>query len=218
MTSPAPKQVVMLDYASRPRRPSVLRRIFKGDTPIHCASISLRLAARLIDGVIVTGLAVIYLVPGIIYFVARDTVGGASIGKRVCGLRVVNGDDNTTVNSAQALSRGFTQLIGCFTLGLWPVLDFVMALTRADRCTSIDLLTNSRVILASRARRPSIDPNQFYDDILDELIREHPGQIVVVCEDMAVCLFETYESAERFVVRHYPNKRVCIARVPNPLF
>jgi uncharacterized RDD family membrane protein YckC len=113
---------------------------------LACTTFGIRFAARFVDGLIVTAGALVYLIPGLVYFVLRDIKGGASIGRRAFKLVVVDATSIEPIDSMRAVVRGLLQLIQCFTIGIWPLVDLVLTVTRPDRCTSIDLIMNTRVI------------------------------------------------------------------------
>lgn len=183
---------------------------YAGTLPaIASANVLSRLGARLIDGAIIAAAGLFYLIPGVCYFIARDTIGAASIGRRLVGLHVVDAHTAIPVDSSTAFTRGLLQFAQCFTLGVWPLIDLGMAIGRPDHCTSVDLITKTRVV---KKQRVVLDPEEFFDAHKHEW-KKYSGKLVVVIDDGAAAFFDTYAAASIFA-DNYRARRIHVGRVP----
>ena len=83
------------------------------------------------------------LVMGLGYLLLFTAAGGQTLGKMVCGIRVVNGDDSTLLPLGQAVYREVVALPSVLALGL----GFLPALVGDERALH-DRLAHTKVIRA----------------------------------------------------------------------
>jgi len=102
------------------------------------------------------GLYLLMLLPSMLYSFCRDGLkGGASWGKRICGLRVVHLDTGLPCTFGRSFLRRVLHFVD--VMGIITIIEAVMVLTRDDRRRLGDLIAGTMVVEAGWSTRQGWD-------------------------------------------------------------
>jgi uncharacterized RDD family membrane protein YckC len=106
--------------------------------------------------VVLFGLYFLAVLPSVLYLFCRDGLkGGASWGKRLCGLKVVHLETGLPCTFGRSFLRYMLQLVNLW--GIITLIEVVMVLTREDRRRLGDLIAGTMVVEASYSARATWD-------------------------------------------------------------
>lgn len=121
-----------------------------------------RFLAFLIDGLICTALSLAFVIPGLFYYLCRDSFGttGRSWGRKAADCRVV-GNDGMPLSKAKCFWRNLVKWL-CYTvtLGFFAFCDCVAVLARGDKRSLVDLMFDTKVIRCQSAHMTGGDPSR----------------------------------------------------------
>jgi uncharacterized RDD family membrane protein YckC len=114
--------------------------------PLVYASFGERLVARLIDGfiIIIPSIFIPLLVPWLYFALLEGSDGGATVGKRAMGIRVVS-TEGQQIGFGTATGRFFAQFLNLFTL----CFGYLLMLFNARSQCLHDMITSTVVVKAN---------------------------------------------------------------------
>jgi uncharacterized RDD family membrane protein YckC len=113
------------------------------ETPMQYANFGERLIARLIDGFIVfiPSIFLPLIAPWLYFALQEGNQGGATVGKRIMGIRVLS-TDGRAIGFGTATGRFFCHFINLFTMGL----GYLLMLFNARNQGLHDMITSTVVV------------------------------------------------------------------------
>jgi uncharacterized RDD family membrane protein YckC len=134
---------------------TILDQPLSAETPVAYASFGERFIARLIDGFIllIPSLFLPFVLPWLYFALQEGSDGGATIGKRAMGIRVLS-TEGRSVGFGTATGRFLCHFINLFTLGI----GYLLMLFNARSQGLHDIITSTIVVKSSstsQASRPA---------------------------------------------------------------